>query len=76
MIQLHIYIYFQIIFNYRLLKDINYSSLCYTANPVAYFLNWQEHWEDITIQCQLVNLEKKNDTNNGVSGGKEEFGFN
>ena len=38
-IQLHIYIYiyiyilFHILFNYGLLQDIEYSSLCYTVGP-------------------------------------------
>ena len=27
-----IYIFFQIIFHYRLLQDVEYSSLCYTVN--------------------------------------------
>ena len=29
---IHTYIIFQIIFHYRLLQDIDYSSLCYTVN--------------------------------------------
>ena len=29
----YIYILFQIVFHYRLLQDIEYSSLCYTVNP-------------------------------------------
>ena len=29
-------VFFQIIFCYRLLQDIEYSSLCYTVNSVAY----------------------------------------
>ena len=39
----HIYIYtyiymysFWILFHYRLLQDIEYSSLCYTVGPVVY----------------------------------------
>ena len=30
---IHIYILFQIIFHYKLLQDIEYSSLCYTVGP-------------------------------------------
>ena len=34
-----IYILFQILFHYRLLQDIKYSSLCYTIGPyVIYFI--------------------------------------
>ena len=33
LIYIHIYIFFQIIFYYRLLQDIEYSSLCYTVGP-------------------------------------------
>ena len=33
---IHIYIVFQIIFHYRLLLDIEYSSLCYTVAPCVY----------------------------------------
>ena len=33
----HIYIFlFQILFHYRLLQDIEYSSLCYTVGPIVY----------------------------------------
>ena len=37
-IQLYIYIYilFQIPFYYRLLQDIEYSSLCYTVGPLLF----------------------------------------
>ena len=28
-----VYIFFQIIFHYRLLQDVEYSSMCYTVNP-------------------------------------------
>ena len=31
-IYIHIYVLFQIFFHYRLLQDIEYSSLCYTVN--------------------------------------------
>ena len=39
MIQLYIYtcVIFQIVFHYRLLQDIDYSSLCYTVN-ISYLL--------------------------------------
>ena len=30
---IYIYILFQILFHYRLLRDIEYSSLCHTVNP-------------------------------------------
>ena len=33
-----IYILFQIIFHYRLLKDIEYSSLCYTVGPCYLYI--------------------------------------
>ena len=33
---MHIYIFFQVIFHYRSLQDIEYSSLCYTVNLFAY----------------------------------------
>ena len=32
-IQLYMYNLFQILFRYRLLQDIEYSSLCYTVGP-------------------------------------------
>ena len=32
------YLFFQIIFCYRLLQDIEYSSLCYTGGPSIYFI--------------------------------------
>jgi len=33
----YIYIYiFQIVFHYRLLQDIDYSSLCYTVNAYCF----------------------------------------
>jgi len=33
-----IYIFFQILFHYRLLQDIKCSSLCYTVGPCLYIL--------------------------------------
>ena len=40
MIQL--YVFFQIIFALRLLQDIDYNSLCYVVNPVAYLFYEQQ----------------------------------
>ena len=36
-IQLYIYIFFPILFHYRLLQDIEYSSLYYTVSPHCLF---------------------------------------
>ena len=41
----NIYIIFQIIFHYRLLQEIEYSSLCYTIIL--------EEWEPISIPCAI-----------------------
>ena len=35
---IHTYISFEIIFHYRLLQDIDYSSLCYTVNLCCYLI--------------------------------------
>ena len=35
---IHIYILFQSLFHYRLLQDIEYSSLCYTVGPCELYL--------------------------------------
>ena len=36
-IWLYVYILFQVIFHYRLLQDIEYSSLCYRVSPCFLF---------------------------------------
>ena len=43
-LHLHLYILFQILFPYRLLQNIEYSSLCYTVGPcwlsILYIVVW------------------------------------
>ena len=42
MIQLYIHIFFQILFSYRLLQNIEYRSLCYTVGTVSKGREWNE----------------------------------
>ena len=51
-IQRYMYILFQILFHYRLLQDIEYSSLCYTVGPFLSIL----YIAVCICQSQIPNL--------------------
>ena len=51
-IHIYIYILFQILFHYRLLQDIEYSSLCYTVR-----LPWWLRRKSVCLQCRRPGFD-------------------
>ena len=62
---IHLYILFQILFHYRLLQDIEYSSLCYTVGPCClpilyivenrFFFHLEESLESIQMNSKMLH---------------------
>ena len=52
----YIYIYIQIIFHYRLLRDIEYCSLCYTINPHCLSGFLLKIWMNDLCVCKYIWL--------------------
>ena len=55
---IHIYILFQIHFHYRLLQDIEYSSLCYTVGPC--YLSITSHFKEGSRRGNYSREEMQN----------------